>query len=133
MENKNKSKYTYIISIVILAFMFFVFGFVSWINAILIPYFKIGCELNNFQAYLVTFAFYIAYFVMSVPGGILLKRVGFKKGIMCGFFSLALGALFFVPAAYTRTYWVFLVGLFIMGTGLAILQTAANPYVTIVT
>jgi glucose/galactose transporter len=132
MENKTKSKYTYTISIIILAFMFFVFGFVSWINAILIPYFKIACELSNFQAYLVTFAFYIAYFVMSLPGGILLKKVGFKQGIMYGFFALALGALFFVPAALTRTYWIFLIGLYIMGTGLAILQTAANPYVTII-
>lgn len=131
MENNN-SKRTYIISLIILAFMFFVFGFVSWINAILIPYFKIACELNNFQSYLVAFAFYIAYFVMSMPGALLLKKVGFKKGIMFGFFILALGALFFVPAALSRTYGVFLVGLFTMGTGLAILQTAANPYVTIV-
>lgn len=129
---KNNSKSTYTISIVILAFMFFVFGFVSWVNAILIPYFKIACELTNFQAYFVTFAFYIAYFVMSIPGGILLKKVGFKRGIMYGFFALALGALLFVPAALVRTYWIFLTGLYIMGTGLAILQTAANPYVTIV-
>ncbi|HCC53150.1 MAG TPA: glucose/galactose MFS transporter [Porphyromonadaceae bacterium] len=129
---KTNNKYTYTISIVILAFMFFVFGFVSWVNAILIPYFKIACELTNFQAYFVTFAFYIAYFVMSIPGGILLKKVGFKHGIMYGFFALALGALLFVPAALIRTYWVFLLGLYIMGTGLAILQTAANPYVTIV-
>lgn len=129
---KNNKRHTYIISLVILAFMFFVFGFVSWINAILIPYFKIACELNNFQSYLVAFAFYIAYFVMSMPGAFLLKKVGFKKGIMFGFFILASGALFFVPAALSRTYGVFLVGLFTMGTGLAVLQTAANPYVTIV-
>ena len=125
-------KRSYIISIAILAFMYFVFGFVSWINAILIPYFKIACELTNFQAYLVTFAFYIAYLVMSMPGGMLLKKVGFKRGIMYGFFLLALGALIFVPAALTRTYGIFLAGLFTMGTGLAILQTAANPYVTII-
>ncbi|MDR2385801.1 MAG: sugar MFS transporter [Tannerella sp.] len=129
---KDNNKHIYIVSIIILAFMFFVFGFVSWVNAILIPYFKIACELNNFQAYFVTFAFYIAYFVMSVPGGILLKKVGFKSGIMYGFFALALGALLFIPAAFTRTYGIFLIGLYIMGTGLAILQTAANPYVTII-
>jgi glucose/galactose transporter len=129
---KDNNKYTYVISIAILAFMFFVFGFVSWVNAILIPYFKIACELTNFQAYFVTFAFYIAYFVMSIPGGILLKKVGFKRGIMYGFFALALGALLFVPAALSRAYWIFLLGLYVMGTGLAILQTAANPYVTIV-
>jgi glucose/galactose transporter len=129
---KNDNKHTYTISIIILAFMFFVFGFVSWVNAILIPYFKIACELTNFHAYFVTFAFYIAYFVMSIPGGILLKKVGFKRGIMYGFFALAAGALLFIPAALARTYWIFLIGLYIMGTGLAILQTAANPYVTIV-
>jgi glucose/galactose transporter len=121
-----------ILSIAILAFMFFIFGFVSWINAILIPYFKISCELTHSQAYLVTFAFYIAYLVMSMPGALLLKRVGFKRGIMFGFFALSLGALIFVPAALTRTYAVFLVGLFTMGAGLAVLQTAANPYVTII-
>ncbi|MDR2775382.1 MAG: sugar MFS transporter [Tannerella sp.] len=129
---KNDNKHTYTISTIILAFMFFVFGFVSWVNAILIPYFKIACELTNFQAYFVTFAFYIAYFVMSIPGGILLKKVGFKRGIMYGFFALASGALLFIPAALAGTYWIFLVGLYIMGTGLAILQTAANPYVTII-
>ena len=112
--------------------MYFVFGFVSWVNAILIPYFKIVCELTNFASYLVAFAFYIAYLVMSVPAGILLKKAGFKNGIMIGFFILAAGAFLFVPAAIMRTYEVFLTGLFTMGTGLAILQTAANPYVTII-
>jgi glucose/galactose transporter len=112
--------------------MYFIFGFVSWINAILIPYFKIACELTNFESYLVAFAFYIAYLVMSMPGAFLLKKVGFKRGIMFGFFALSLGTLIFVPAALTRTYGIFLTGLFTMGTGLAILQTAANPYVTII-
>ena len=125
-------KRNYIISIVILAFTYFVIGFVSWVNAILIPYFKIVCELTQFWSYLVAFAFYIAYFVMSVPAGFLLKRIGFKRGIMVAFFLLATGALIFVPAALTRIYVVFLVGLFTMGTGMAILQTAVNPYVTII-
>lgn len=119
------------VSIVIIAGMFFIFGFLSWINAILIPYFKIACELTHFQSYLVAFAFYIAYFVMSVPSSYLLKAVGFKKGMMLGFFALSLGAFIFVPAAMTRTYGVFLLGLFTIGVGLAILQTAANPYITI--
>ena len=126
-ENRN-----FVISMAILAFMYFVFGFVSWVNSILIPYFKIVCELNEFWAYMVAFAFYIAYLLMSVPAGFLLKKIGFKKGIMIGFFILATGAFLFVPAAMTRIYWVFLIGLFTIGTGLAILQTAANPYVTII-
>ncbi|MEK6781193.1 MAG: sugar MFS transporter [Bacteroidota bacterium] len=119
------------ISILIIGLLFFIFGFVSWVNAILIPYFKIACELTNFKAYLVTFAFYISYFVMSVPSSYLLKKVGFKKGMMVGFWSMALGAFIFVPAAYTRTYEIFLAGLFTIGTGLSILQTAANPYITV--
>lgn len=119
------------ISIGIIALLFFIFGFLSWINAILIPYFKIACELTHFQSYLVAFAFYIAYFVMSVPSSYLLKAVGFKKGMMVGFLALAVGAFIFIPAAMTRTYEIFLIGLFTIGVGLAILQTAANPYITI--
>ena len=120
-----------ILPIVIIGMMFFVFGFATWINAMLIPYFKIACELTNLQAYFVTFAFYISYLVMSVPASYLLKRVGFKNGMMIGFWVMATGAFVFIPAALTRTYAVFLLGLFLIGIGLAILQTAANPYVTI--
>ncbi|MFC4871627.1 sugar MFS transporter [Negadavirga shengliensis] len=119
------------ISIAIIGGLFFIFGFVSWVNAILIPYFKIACELNNFQSYLVAFAFYISYFVFSVPASYLLKSVGFKKGMMVGFWVMALGAFVFVPAAMVRTYEIFLLGLFLIGAGLAVLQTAANPYITI--
>ena len=112
--------------------MFFIFGFVSWVNSILIPYFRIACELTHFESYFVAFAFYIAYFVMAIPSGILLKKVGFKRGIMYGFMLTALGAFLFVPAALVRQFEIFLIGLFSIGTGLAILQTAANPYVTII-
>lgn len=119
------------ISIGIIGMLFFIFGFVSWVNAILIPYFKIAFTLSNFDSYLVAFAFYISYLVMSVPSSYLLKAVGFKKGMMFGFFVMALGAFIFVPAAMNRTYEIFLLGLFTLGTGLAVLQTAANPYVTV--
>ncbi|OIN60865.1 sugar MFS transporter [Arsenicibacter rosenii] len=119
------------VSIFLIGVMFFIFGFISWVNSILIPYFKIACELTSFQAYLVAFAFYIAYFIMSVPASYLLKTQGFKKGMMFGFWFMAMGAFIFVPAAMTRTYGIFLAGLFTIGIGLAILQTAANPYITI--
>ncbi len=125
------SKREVFISILIIGVLFFIFGFISWVNSILIPYFKIAFDLSNFQSYLVTFAFYISYFVISVPSSFLLKRVGFKKGIMAGFWFMATGAFIFVPAALTRTYEIFLLGLFALGAGLAILQTAANPYITI--
>lgn len=125
------SKRQLVISILIIGLMFFIIGFVSWINAILIPYFKIACELSYFQAYLVTFAFYISYFVMSVPSAFLLKRTGFKRGMMFAFWIMALGAFTFIPAAFTRTYEVFLIGLFGLGAGLSVLQTAVNPYITV--
>ena len=119
------------ISIFIIGMLFFIFGFVSWVNAILIPYFKIACELTNFQSYLVTFAFYISYFLVSVPSSYLLKKTGFKKGMLIGFLAMSLGAFIFIPAALTRVYEIFLLGLFTIGVGLAILQTAANPYITV--
>lgn len=126
-KNKNGS----FVPIVIIAIMFFIFGMVTWVNAILIPYFKVGCELNNFESYLVAFAFYIAYLVMAIPAGYLLKRAGYRKGIMVGFWLMAAGTLLFVPAGIKREYHLFLSGLFAIGLGLAILQTAANPYITI--
>ncbi|MBD0294636.1 MAG: sugar MFS transporter [Bacteroidota bacterium] len=131
VDVRSLTKRDTVISIFIIGLLFFIFGFVSWVNAILIPYFKIACELTHFKAYLVTFAFYISYFIMSVPSSFLLKKVGFKKGMMVGFWAMALGAFIFVPAALTRTYEIFLIGLFTIGAGLAVLQTAANPYITV--
>lgn len=125
------SKQDTIVPILIIGALFFIFGFVSWINAILIPFFKIACELTNFESYLVTFAFYISYLVFSVPSSYLLKRVGFKKGMMFGFGIMAVGAFIFIPAALFRTYEIFLLGLFSIGAGTALLQTATNPYITI--
>ncbi len=118
--------------IIIVGIMFFVFGFITWLSAILVPYLKIACELNNFQSYLVAFSFYIAYFFMSVPSGWFLEYIGYKKGMVAGLIIMAIGSLLFIPAAITRTYGLFLTGLFIQGAGMALLQTASNPYVTII-
>ena len=118
-------------SIIIIGALFFIFGFITWLNAVLIPYLKLACELSNFDSYLVAFAFYIAYFVMAVPSGWVLKKTGFKKGMSIGLFIMALGAVIFIPAAVSREYALFLLGLFILGSGLALLQTASNPYVTV--
>lgn len=118
--------------IIIIGILFFVFGFVTWLNAVLVPYLKIACELNNFQSYLVAFSFYIAYFFMSLPSGWFLKYSGYKKGMVTGLSIMAIGSFVFIPAALTRTYGLFLAGLFIQGAGMALLQTAANPYVTII-
>ena len=127
----NKS-YSGIPPIFILGALFFIFGFVTWLNGTLIPYLKIACELNNFESLLVAFAFYISYFVMALPSSYVLKKTGFRKGMMLGLIVMAIGVLIFIPAALTRTYALFLLGLFIIGTGLSVLQTAVNPYVTIV-
>ena len=122
----------YILSLTTIGIFFFIFGAVTWLNAVLIPYLKIACELHSdLEAYLVTFAFYIAYVVMAIPSSYVLKKTGFKRGMSFGLLVMSLGALIFIPAALTRTYGLFLTGLFVMGTGLALLQTASNPYVTI--
>lgn len=111
--------------------LFAVFGFAAWLNSILIPYFQITLEWSSVQTTLVTFSFFIAYVVMALPSAWVLKKIGFKKGIAAGLVIMALGAVLFIPAAYGRAYWLFLTGLFVLGTGQAILQTAANPYITI--
>ncbi|GAB3823760.1 sugar MFS transporter [Pontibacter rugosus] len=121
----------YLRSIIIIGALFFIFGFVTWLNSVLIPYLKIACELNNFESYLVAFAFYISYLVMAIPSAWVLKLTGFKNGMSLGLFIMAIGASIFIPAALTRTYWLFLLGLFVQGTGLAVLQSASNPYITI--
>ncbi len=118
-------------SIVIIGVLFFIFGFVTWLNSVLIPYLRIACELNNFESYLVAFAFYISYLVMAIPSSKVLKATGFKNGMSLGLVVMAVGTILFIPAAITRTYILFLLGLFVQGTGLAVLQTAANPYITI--
>src|SRR5579875_1488575 len=97
--------------IIIVGILFFIFGFITWVNGVLIPYLQIACQLSNFESYLVTFAFYIAYLVMAVPSSVVLKRFGFKNGLAVGLLVIGLGALIFIPAALTRTYWVFLIGL----------------------
>lgn len=131
-STKGISRKDYIFSITIIGLFFFIFGFVTWLNGILIPFLRTACELNDFQAYFVTFAFYFAYFVMALPSSAVLKKTGFKKGMSLGLWVMAAGALIFVPAAMTRTFGLFLLGLFIEGTGLALLQTASNPYITII-
>ncbi|WP_281225730.1 sugar MFS transporter [Flavobacterium aquiphilum] len=130
-SSANKQNST-LIAMAILTFMFFIFGFVTWLNGPLIPFFKLACELTESQAYFVTFAFYIAYFVMAIPSSGLIERVGYKNGLSLGLIIIAVGAFMFYPAAETRTFGLFLGALFVMGTGLAVLQTAANPYVVVI-
>jgi FHS family L-fucose permease-like MFS transporter len=118
---------------IIIGILFFVFGFVTWVNGTLITYLKIACELDtDLQSFLVTTAFFIAYFVMGIPSSWVLNVTGYKKGMALGLLIMAIGAIVFVPAAQARNFNMFLGGLFIIGTGLALLQTASNPYVSII-
>jgi FHS family L-fucose permease-like MFS transporter len=122
-----------LVSIAIIGVLFFVFGFVTWLNGTLIPFLKLACNLASYrQALLVTFAFYMAYFFLALPSSYILNWIGYKKGMSLGLAVMAAGALVFIPAALTRTFGLFLLGLFVQGSGLALLQTASNPYISVV-
>ncbi len=127
----NKQEQNNLVPLIIIGVLFFVFGFATWINGALIPILKTSCQLSDFVSYFITFAFYISYFVMALPSSKILEKTGFKNGMTIGLTVMAVGALFFIPAALNRSYIIFLIGLFTLGTGLALLQTAVNPYVTI--
>lgn len=117
--------------IAIIGMLFFIFGFVTWMNSVLVPYLQIACELSTSMAFLVTSAFYIAYVVMAAPSTWILKVFGFKNGMAVGLLIMAVGGLIFIPAALSRTYLLFLIGLFVQATGMTVLQAASNPYITI--
>jgi FHS family L-fucose permease-like MFS transporter len=112
--------------------LFFMFGFVTWLNGSLIPFLQIACELDHIEAYFVTLVFYIAYTVTALPMAVVLKKIGYKNGLVLGLLVMSVGALIFIPAAQTKMYSIFLIALFILGTGLTILQTAANPYIVLI-
>ena len=122
----------YLYQITIIGILFFIFGFVTWLNGTLIPFLKLACGLQyDWQALLVTFAFYISYFFLAIPSSQILKRTGFKNGMALGLLVMAVGCLLFIPAANARAFPLFLTGLFVQGMGLSILQTASNPYISI--
>jgi glucose/galactose transporter len=126
----NPKKST-LIPILIIAGVFFVFGFITWINGALIPFMKTISELTSAQSYLVASAFYISYVVMALPSSYILTKIGYRNGMALGMIVMGIGALVFIPAAEARTYWLFLTGIFIQGMGMTLLQTAATPYIII--
>jgi FHS family L-fucose permease-like MFS transporter len=124
---------SYTTSIFIIGTLFFIFGFVTWLNGTLIPFLKLACDLkSDGQALLVTFAFYMAYFFLAIPSSIILGKTGFKNGMSLGLAVMAVGALLFIPAASSRNFSLFLTGLFVQGMGLSLLQTASNPYISVI-
>ena len=128
MQINSKSN---LVPITIIGGLFFIFGFVTWINGALIPFMKTINELTDAQSYLVASASYISFVLMALPASYLLNRIGYRKGMSLGLFIMGIGALVFIPAAEARMYWVFLLAIFIQGIGMTVLQTAANPYITI--
>lgn len=129
----NQTKSPVVSPIVTIGALFFIFGFVTWANSTLIPFLKLACGLKtDFEAFLVTFASYIAYFFLALPSSWILRKLGFKNGIILGLLILAFGSLIFIPAANTRNFSLFLTGIFIQGAALSLLQTASNPYISII-
>lgn len=122
---------SYLGPLLIIGALFFVFGFVTWVNSVLIAFFKQAFNLSTVGSNLVAFAFFISYTLMAIPSSALLKRTGFKNGMSMGLLVMAVGTVIFVPAARALSYPLFLVGLFLIGIGLTVLQTASNPYATI--
>ena len=128
MKPLNRTTY----AVIIIGILFFIFGFVTWLNGTLIPFLKLACQLkSDTQAFFVTFSFYMAYFFLAIPSSYVLKKTGFKNGMALGLFIMAIGSIIFIPAANSRSFALFLTGLFVQGMGLALLQTASNPYISI--
>ena len=128
MKALNRTTY----AVIIIGILFFIFGFVTWLNGTLIPFLKLACQLkSDTQAFFVTFSFYMAYFFLAIPSSYVLKKTGYKNGMALGLFIMAIGSVIFIPAANARSFALFLTGLFVQGTGLALLQTASNPYISV--
>lgn len=136
MDNQSNAKpadgtgRSYLLPMVLVTSLFFLWGISNNLNGILIPHLRKALQLTNRQSTFVDTAVYLAYFLAAIPAGLLLKRYGYRKGIIAGLLVFSLGAFLFVPAADMRRYELFLLGLFIIGCGLTILETAANPYAT---
>ena len=126
--NKNSGN-----AIVIIGILFFVFGFVTWLNGPLITYVKLAFGLDtDSKAFLVTTAFYMAYFFLALPSSWVLEKTGMKKGMAMALFVMAIGTFLFGQFATHRNYPMSLLGLFVIGSGLSLLQTASNPYISII-
>ncbi len=132
MNNKDQpasSNKDVVVAMFFISLLFFILGFVTWLNGSLIPFLKIVCELSDFQALWVTFAFYIAYTVMALPSAAVLRRIGYKNGMTLSLGVMAIGALMFIPAAKSSYYGLFLLALFTLASGMTLMQTAINPYI----
>lgn len=126
---QTHTKQSALVPMLIIGLLFFIFGFITWLNGALIPFLQIVCDLNETQALMVAFSFYIAYVVMALPMAWVLDKTGYKHAMVLGLIMIAAGCVLFIPAAQGQTFALFLFAQFVVGTGLTILQTASNPYV----
>ncbi len=124
---KNEARF----AIILITSLFFLWGFALNLNPILIPHLKKACQLSDFESALIDSASFFAYFLMAIPAGRFMEKFGYKGGILLGLFLFALGAFLFYPAAETRSFMFFLTALFVIACGLTFLETAANPYITV--
>ncbi|MBI5472317.1 MAG: sugar MFS transporter [Ignavibacteriae bacterium] len=127
--NGRETNYTFALSV--LTSLFFMWGFITCLNDILIPHLKAIFSLNYTQAMLIQFTFFTAYAIVSLPSGFLVEKIGYKRGIVIGLVAAGIGCLMFYPAAGTRSYPLFLGALFVLASGITLLQVAANPYVAV--
>ena len=130
MAKPNQQTNPYLVPFILITSLFFMWGIANNLNGILIPHLRKALQLSNMQSTFVDTAVYLAYFLMAIPAGLILKKFGYTKGIIIGLLIFAAGALLFLPAANMRAFELFLLGLFILGCGLTLLETAANPYAT---
>ncbi len=125
------ARHSSVMPMIIIGLLFFIFGFVTWLNGPLITFVKLAFQVEDAYAFLVPFAFYISYLVFSLPASLILKRTGMKKGMALGLFIMAVGAALFGEFVTERSFWGAIAGLFVIGAGLSVLQTASNPYISI--
>jgi FHS family L-fucose permease-like MFS transporter len=131
-DAQSLSKTNDTVPVAIIAGLFAIFGFITWINGALIPFMKTLNQLTEAQSYMVASASYISFVLMALPSSYMIGKIGYKKGMSLGLAIMGAGALLFIPAAEAQTYWLFLTAIFIQGTGMTLCQTAANPYITII-
>jgi len=127
----SPARQSYVLPMIIIGVLFFIYGFVTWLNGPLITFVKLAFQVNDFYAFLVPSAFYISYFVLALPASSVLKRTGMKKGMGLGLGVMAIGAVVFGQFVSMRSFGGALTGLFVIGAGLSLLQTASNPYISI--
>lgn len=123
--NQNSS----MLPMMIIGGLFFIFGFITWLNGALVPFLQIVCNLNEIQAILIASTFYFAYVVMALPMAKILDITGYRKAMSVGLGLISAGCLLYIPAAQAQSFYLFLVAQFVLGTGLTLLQTASNPYI----